>query len=214
MVQLVSVHVPKCAGTSFRLALEAVFGRDGVYRDYGPPVSNPECYRGDPQLLADKQVVHGHFHIRKYNWLGSSVQRVTFIRDPLQRLISHYFFWQTFEEPLDKLHQRFLETRMTILEFADVRRIANYCTEKFISDVDVPLLDFVGFHETYAEDLERLSKLSGVTFPNLRENVNRTDHYADRRKEVMADTVLVGKLRDLLKNEYQLYDKLKARFGH
>jgi hypothetical protein len=40
-VDLISVHVPKCAGTSLLAALERGLGSDAVYRDYRDGPGNP-----------------------------------------------------------------------------------------------------------------------------------------------------------------------------
>lgn len=50
-VELISLHVPKAAGTSFRSVLRAVYGEHAVWADYGQYVEDPHVlFRKDPEL--------------------------------------------------------------------------------------------------------------------------------------------------------------------
>lgn len=94
------VHIPKTAGTSFRLALE----RDPVFNmlyDYGE-----QCVESTPLLLAqvaggaksleavaarDKiNVICGHVHFRKYARYVEPRNVLSIVRNPVERLVSEY----------------------------------------------------------------------------------------------------------------------------
>jgi hypothetical protein len=132
------VHVPKCAGISLRHAFENAFGSDRLYQDYDDrPIDPASPINLDPEgfyermakrgndFLAGKKVIHGHFNIRKYANL-SARQRVTFFREPVDRTISHYFFWRETARHGHQLHDYVLDNRLTLEEFARLPMIRGF----------------------------------------------------------------------------------------
>src|SRR5882757_7508321 len=106
MLELISLHVPKCAGSALLEALKGIYGEENFYLDYEDQVIRPASpVNMDPegyvryfktlreQKLAGKRVVHGHFYLPKYADLKDAL-RITVLRDPVDRLISHYFYWK------------------------------------------------------------------------------------------------------------------------
>ncbi len=102
---LISLHMPKTAGGSFLKALEGHFG-DALLKDYDNPMHVPafernlhalqESISNGKRELKDFNCIHGHFLPLKY-LLYSVRQRATFItwiREPVERLLSHYYFWK------------------------------------------------------------------------------------------------------------------------
>lgn len=137
MVELISVHVPKCAGTSFLESLTEAYGPDRVLRDYGdrpidptsPMNLDPEGFfsqarRSAAERLAPYSVVHGHFNLRKYD--GVRALRATFLREPIDRLISHYYYWQNTPPNGHTLHQYVLTQALSLIEFARLPMIRSF----------------------------------------------------------------------------------------
>ena len=101
-IEVISVHVPKCAGVSLRHVFESAYGDDAILLDYGDRPADPTSpINLDPESFFDrcvsedvaltgKRVIHGHFNIRKYKGIYARC-RITFLRDPIDRTISHYF---------------------------------------------------------------------------------------------------------------------------
>ena len=86
------VHVPKCAGTSFRVLLETYFGP----RHLGLYVNDTYFVYGDEALrsyLLQRSEIQGFssHHVRWFpRWLaGREILYVTFLRDPIQQFISY-----------------------------------------------------------------------------------------------------------------------------
>ncbi len=107
---LISVHLPKTAGSSFLAALDGHFG-PGLLRDYADlPINTPvtarnasavkACLRNLLRCPAEVRCVHGHFLPLKYLFCcRRNVKFVTWLRDPLERVASHYFFWPRSYDP-------------------------------------------------------------------------------------------------------------------
>ena len=99
---LVSVHLPKTAGTSFAEALQRVHG-DGLRLDNADrPLAHA---RGERRLSALRQAcamagqvlpdacVHGHFLPLKYA-LARRTRFCVWLRDPVQRVVSRYHHYR------------------------------------------------------------------------------------------------------------------------
>ena len=222
MLQLISMHVPKCAGTSFTLALEQAFGPENIYSDYlqigdprFPANFDPEGYfsraRRDPYPhLQDKQVVHGHFPIGKYARI-TGVRRITFLREPVERLISHYYYIRS-TPPNNMLREYVIENDLSLMDFAKLPVIRRYYAGLLIRNVDETDLDFVGFTESYQADLQRLSSFLGKPLTHFAVNANTAKGYDERRREVLDDPATLSTLRHLLHDDMRLYERLRSRF--
>ncbi len=89
---LAHIHVPKCAGTSFRILLERYFGPrhmrlyiDDTYFVYSEDALR-NCLLRDPPPHA-----FSSHHVRTFpRWLGGrEMLYVTFLRDPVQQVVSY-----------------------------------------------------------------------------------------------------------------------------
>lgn len=98
---LISVHIPKCAGTSLAHVLRTWFGSGGYYTHYvgerqgTPPARHRLWGTCGPEMGLDRPVcVHGHFNRAR----GLGVDRfypevdqlITVIRDPFAMCVSNY----------------------------------------------------------------------------------------------------------------------------
>src|SRR5664279_122190 len=101
---ILSIHVPKAAGNSFRELLRTEFG-DRLMKDYGDwagcrvPEAIERCRARTltmrsraHELLAKYDIIHGHFAVDKYLGLFPNEEFVAFFRDPYQQSVSHYYF--------------------------------------------------------------------------------------------------------------------------
>lgn len=94
---LISIHIPKCGGQSFRYILDQWFKENQYYHYYD------ELNKCLPKRINDnirKNIcIHGHFN--KYRGFGINQyypyvdQFITFLREPLEILVSNYFYLLT-----------------------------------------------------------------------------------------------------------------------
>jgi hypothetical protein len=91
--QLVFVHIPKTGGTALGTYLERQFRPEAVYQ-----VINMSTEELDPAVLARYAFVRGHFF---YGLISRLITRsaayVTFLRDPVECVLSHYAHIQRYE---------------------------------------------------------------------------------------------------------------------
>ena len=183
---LISLHMPKAAGTSFVRSLEDHFGQ-ALLRDYEdllintPPLKRRTralvgCILNSMRSYEGVACIHGHFLPLKY-WLLASrtgAQFVTWMRDPLERLASQYHHWlRTYDETTSPpLHRRVIVEGWSFERFCFSRELRNTCSQ-FLWVFPLDRFAFVGISERYEEDFDYFAStyLGKDTLP-YQENVN------------------------------------------
>ncbi|MHC4336946.1 MAG: hypothetical protein ACYSTG_03215, partial [Planctomycetota bacterium] len=147
-------------------------------RDYEDrPISKPAYERQKSALLSSVEVaarglgnidcVHGHFLPVKYLLLSTkeNTKFVTWMRDPVQRMISHYNFWQRSYDPstAPPHHKQVIEEGWTLEQFCLSPRFRNLYGQ-YLWAFPLEYFDFIGVTEYYEEDLTYFGKehLSGA----------------------------------------------------
>jgi hypothetical protein len=218
---LFSLHVPKTAGTSFRLTLERWFPDERLklhYRDH-KTLALPILHEADAPIC-----IHGHFDATHNcgvdDYYPEAQQFVAFLRDPLDRVASLYFYTRWHHERTAKstVFQRVTRSRtisgfMSFEEWIpfladekaagratsypwflpgapDVNTIIRNMAERFV---------FVGLTETYDASLLALAERLGKTASRPR-FVNRTRR--NRQNDIDCQRALHMRL---FPEEYELY---------
>lgn len=167
---IISVHLPKTAGTSFRATLKSAFGNSYLddYSDGGISVSAHErtsAAAAAGPLIAKQGLhgiscVHGHFLPAKYLLLGQArdLTFVTWMREPVARLISHYHYWQeSYDETSSAPHHRqVVEEKWTLEHFCLSERFKNIYAQYFWN-FPFERFAFIGISEHYEEDMLEFS---------------------------------------------------------
>src|SRR6185369_2653285 len=182
---IISVHFAKTAGTSFSKSLQDHFG-SSLQRDYDDfPINTPVYERNLNALQAGInngshdfgacQCIHGHFLPLKYLLL-STQRKVTYIawmRDPVERLASHYYYLQKIYKPetAKPLDKRIAEENWSLQRFCLSSELQNYYTQ-FLWGFPLEQFDFIGIAEHYDEDFKYFTgAFLGIDLPLYRENV-------------------------------------------
>lgn len=166
---MISVHVPKCGGTSFRLTLEDIFGVEKLQTWY------QDRWLIDKITLSENSsVLHGHIHLSDIEKLFKEdsqfeeVRIISWIRNPIDRIISEYYYLMSvLEEQLRPyVHETpTLKKRLakSLEEFAlfpgNVNVMSQFlsrdliCKEQFF---------FIGEVENFQMDIELFAKKIGA----------------------------------------------------
>jgi hypothetical protein len=171
---LAFIHIPKTAGTSFRSGAEQHFGPWHCCFDYGlysdqtsEIVRRLMLEQTEPGLfLAELQArgtrfFSGHVEASRYAPVFGMHRLVSFVRHPLQRIVSEY-----------RTLQRHFGERRDFQAFAHDPRFINRQT-RMLGGRDWMGLGFVGTTERYAESLEELNRVMGTRIPLLESNLGR-----------------------------------------
>lgn len=172
---LLSLHLPKTAGTSFADTLRAATGRGyrddyadlpmqhGTWRRRLRAVHGGRHLRG--RLPAGTTCIHGHFLAVKYRIaLGAQPACwITWMRDPVQRLVSHYAFWRRDydgTDPAQPLRNRMLREEWSFERFALGPEMRNVYRQ-YLWAFDPARFAFIGITEHYEDDLAWLARQLG-----------------------------------------------------
>ncbi|HEY0199144.1 MAG TPA: hypothetical protein VGC19_11510 [Rhodanobacter sp.] len=213
---IISVHLPKTAGTSFGVSLAAHFG-DRFRGDNGDQaIAKPLTERWQQatsaglllaaQGLGDVACVHGHFLPAKYLPLGQRCELtfVTWMRDPVARMVSHYHYWQrSYDERIAAPHhRRVIEEGWSLQRFCLSQEFRNIYTQ-YLWMFPLEKFSFIGISEYFREDFEEFSKQYLATvLPHQHHNATpRSDAYID------LDAAFLDTVRDFHAADMELYAK-------
>ncbi|NET78583.1 DUF563 domain-containing protein [Okeania hirsuta] len=205
-LEIISVHVPKTAGTAFKKVLEQVYGFESVIVDY--PGAHRKRFNNQWEARKSQiKVIHGHFGVNKYEKYFPEAKKIAWIRHPIHRLISHYFFW--LNHPLNKIEntsQRLLvENQISLLEFAQLPDIKNI-TSRFLNRREVTDFYFVGIQELFKEDLNELKEQLGWgDFDIEYTNKNTYSNYEKKIQNILSEPKLIHKLEEINSDDVEFY---------
>jgi hypothetical protein len=167
---IVSVHVPKTAGTSFRALLHAAYG-PRLFLDYGDwagyttpqAIAHRAVRRREMQgrcehLIAHHDVIHGHFVADKYAELFPTTDFVAFFRDPYQQAISSYAYLLNnphIDHPAVKI---FHAEKMSLHEYVRWEATSNPQTQ-VLGSVPLSGFTFVGLTEELSRGVALFNSL-------------------------------------------------------
>jgi hypothetical protein len=200
-LELISIHIGKTAGTAFRHVLSQVYGEDNVLWDYAP-----YSYQPPAPLSLNTQAIHGHVSISKYQDFFPEAKRIVWLRHPIARLISEYFFAQMYKDPHNPLHVELVEKKLGLLEFASQPDAQNIQANQ-IFGLDLCDFYFFGIQEFYGEDVEELKTLMG--WQDLKLSIeNRNDYpgYHHNVQRILENRSLLEKLMELNQHDLELYE--------
>jgi hypothetical protein len=184
---IVSVHIPKTGGTSFRHMLQAHFG-PRLLLDYGdwPELDTPEAQahhrrRRDEMMgrlgaiSTDYDVVHGHFAATKYSDLFSTIRMLCFVRDPYQHAMSaHDYGKRSAASSVPTDHpgiRQFRDMRMTLLDMIETHPNLQ---SRYLRNVSLDDFAMIGLTEYFEESIKLFRAIFGIDLGATiaRENIN------------------------------------------
>jgi len=169
---LISLHLPKTAGNSFLKTLGSQFG-ENLMQDYSDMSVIQQYLAGNvdaheickyQEIKSDwfnYQCVHGHFMPVKYSAFQDKypMMFITWLRDPVSRLISHYHFFKRSYDPTTAgpLFQKIIKENWSLARFCFSEEYKNLYS-KYLWNFSYESFDFVGLTEFYEDDLRYFSK--------------------------------------------------------
>ncbi|MEG5036260.1 DUF4214 domain-containing protein [Microcoleus sp. AT3-D2] len=199
-LEIMSYHIPKTAGTTFFIALTQVYGLDKIAGFLDESLAVREGV--DPQTI---KVIHGHVPSRRY-FCPAQVKEIIWLRDPILRLISLYFFWKSLPRTEDEsLHNYVQEKNLDLVEFAKIPQLRNEMSQ-YVGGRNLTDFYFVGVQGFFKDDLTELSKM--LNWPEISityENTNKHKGYNSLVNSILYDSHIMNELIHLNREDLELY---------
>ncbi len=208
--ELISLHIPKTAGTSFRNILKSVYGEEQVVRfdinEKGEVRLNEEIY--SKNILPSVKVIHGHFiynTLTEKFALPENFKIITWVRDPVKRVISNYFYLESrLRQILDEENKNLnilSKLQRSLIEYAraDLNRNRQ---AKFLNGRPLKSFDFVGIQEFFDMEVSRLSNVL-----KWKKNPEVLFHNLTPLRDSNIDPDLLNEIRELNMEDVKIYNE-------
>jgi hypothetical protein len=155
---ILSVHIPKSAGITLYSMYKEAYG-EHLVEDY----PGRDAWNG---VKRPAKVIHGHFELHQYLHSAPRPRVVTFVREPLARAISHFYYWENPPDYEPRDHplylKHFVHKRPDLHDFLLDPALANIMSS-FLYPFSLPRhFYFVGVCEHFDDDVAQLRAMLGL----------------------------------------------------
>lgn len=238
----VFLHIQKTAGSSIVDIARQAYGSDQVvsHGDYLLPPKSLDAIvdaRGiEPNFFDNRGFISGHFGYDFARTLMQTRYSFTFLRDPIERVLSYYYFCKTRDPNEYEIYA--LTQQLSLDDFLRLglerpavkaciwnnqawqlangyghlngRNILSFSEEEILALATQHLDDFsyIGFAETFEKDRDRILKALGIVPPEEKIVSNANP---DRPKAVSMPLSTLALLNELTRLDQALYQEAWRR---
>ncbi len=223
-------HIPKCAGTTvfsylkkyypYRLTYETLASHDFVNKFKQYSIKKRNQYK----------FITGHLAFLLADYASPDTLLVTIIREPIDRIISHYFYVKDKKNP--KLYQKvFVENNISLKDYCamiESDELSNYYVKRYSGWNNKRIESFpegainkaynniitkynhVGFQDKIEEFMVKLIEISNLPKDSYHNKyVNQT---AARKSIKQIDIDIINEIKKYNTLDIKLYKKLRERY--
>jgi len=168
------IHIPKTAGTSFRLEMIKYHGENKVFPNTQDLINNKEFYHTEEELITvlpnernSIEIISGHygFNIKQKYFINSKT--IVFLRDPIQRAISNLKHLQRFS------------TLFKDKKLLEIAKHGNICNPEIYNRQTAMLWDGNNINDKF--NLEKAkNNLKNIEFIGITENYKKSIALANK----------------------------------
>jgi len=203
------IHTPKTAGTSFRIAAEEYFGKQNTFYDYSPAASetskevimtvyDAKDIYGFYDIFSQREhsFFSGHFPTVKYSALYDTLNVVSFVRDPVEQIVSHYNHL--------KNHNVYKKDLIDFIKEAKFKNLQS----RNLGGKHISFYGFLGLTEEYNVSIDIF---------NAQYDTKLSYKYKNIKREGSLNTEDISEdIKDLIKQTHakdiEFYDSVKQQF--
>ncbi len=220
---LLSIHIPKTAGTNFTRTLGIIFG-DRIHKDYGTERDLVAARTCAPDIKADTagfsrrfDVIHGHYHYLKYREVFPTAQTLATLRHPVSRVASQYRHIALHGDRNVERHRLIMDGQMDVSHFARFHFIGN-AQSVFLEGMDISDLTFGIIQEHFAKTVERFCEAQNFDPKDSRiqqlvaKPINSRADSAWNTKAIPVDPAVLPGLEKFCALDMEIYNRALERF--
>ena len=198
---IISLHIPKTAGTSLMTSLQYVYGKRVLNHNKDPNLTYNSSFATISQSY---DLVHGHINLDRASHLTERASLIfTFLRDPVERVVSSYYYHRQLDKVTNMASKQINENDLSLQGFAELPSQRNL-QHRMIWPVSKQKVEFYGFVETYQTSLEQLSRLLSVKLAVDTQNVNVNAKKTSSSRYAIPDD-LRSYIASLNSKDFELY---------
>lgn len=223
MLSLISIHVPKTAGTNFIETLKLIFD-ERIYMDYGTErdlTAARTCaswIADDPAAFRQKfDVIHGHFHYPKYADVFGEIPVLATLRHPVSRVVSQYRHIALHGDRSVPRHRAIMRGDMDVVAFSRYRAIGN-AQALYLDGIGVDGLSHAIVQEHFRQTVERFCERVGFDPKDPRiqklvaEPINSRQSAAWTGKAIPVDPASYAEIERNCREDMAVYQRALERF--
>ncbi|MCI5223688.1 MAG: hypothetical protein D3924_13715 [Candidatus Electrothrix sp. AR4] len=224
-------HLPKCGGASLNVYLEAHYPRRKTFSTNG---RNPTASVNDFKNLSQRRrhgfdLVNGHLAHELLGYVHPECLKVTVLREPVERIISHYHYAKRSPEHYlySKIHSSYMSledyatsdlsgelrnwytTHFSGLKVDEAERSPEEATAKAF-DVVLKRYDIIGFLDDFSSFAEALRTQADLRYEYQNRRVNVTQDRPSTND--VAQSVII-KIQQVNHLDIALYKKIRDAIG-
>lgn len=209
-IEIISVHVPKTAGSTFKKILLQVYGHKNVILDY--PIPNKRRYQALEAIHSETKVIHGHFPANKYDEYYPEARKIIWLRNPIIALFSRYYFLKSVSQThyVSKMHEYFQQEKdLDLIEFAEIPENQNQIKRKYIKETKLTDFYFIGIQEFFETDIKELKEM--LEWPEIAvsyKNKNISAEYQESLQELLKNQPIITQLAKLNQEDIEIYQEV------
>jgi hypothetical protein len=161
--------------------------------------------------------VHGHLDISQYLKYHPKLL-VTFLRDPVERIISYYLFLKA-HNPDSIMLSKIVNDPDVSAGIVNFAKIFSHDYHHWFSGVDLDRFDYVGIVERYDDSINSINDLigySGSEISSTRINVSpsriNVSPSPDIKNNLLNDNSIVSVIKDICSDDIDIYNYFHAKF--
>tara|TARA_R110000787_G_scaffold188209_4_gene299982 strand:+ start:2138 stop:2845 length:708 start_codon:yes stop_codon:yes gene_type:complete len=220
---IISLHIPKTAGTTLGYILDYGSKRK-IFYDYTQyrheALEQDIAYlEKNKEFIANRfEIIHGHFHYKKYENIFPEAKYITCLRDPLKRTISQYHHIIQEADPQHWLYER-LSTG--VMDFADFAALPNIKRAQswYMEGRDINDFDHISLTENLAESVYQFQVMLNfqrndpyMVFEGEKSLPNTNPSTARKVAKKEITKAQLAQAKEILCEDYDLYERAVSKF--